>query len=599
MSLTVFDLSGQKEKLIKDAQDLALAEKYFTEQEYEKVLDRLEDLGSRSTDVKVYNLLSQSYLELEEYRKAIRLSRNWARRVPARRAVFEVDEYSLHKRQEDEKDAASLMQDILQVIQRSPGQSYAYGKAFGDKGFTQEALRIYQSALESNPNMNFDYQMALLYGELGDIPQMHQMYLQMVERTPGYLETVKMLLTQSISPGLRDENIELLKQSIIKRIQSGAPKRFNDLLIHIYSQEENFRAAFTQLRSLDRQKVLEGKEIFNLGRLAFNNEDYSLAQRIFAYEMEKGPGYSYYQTAVISWLDARTLDLKSKPKNLEAWQELAEDYQKHVQEFRGDPYQADLAIPYAEILAYQLYKTDSAESILLSLFDHAWIGPDDQALGQIAYADLLLFTGRRWDAIIYYRKAEKALDQSVIGQEAKFKRAKAAYYVGDFEWAQGIFGVLKQSTSKLIANDAMQYSLLITDNMALDSTTEALAAYAKADLYFFREIYDSATAILEVLELAYSDHPIADESLMMRANIQAAQGNLEQAVSLWLRVAKEHEKDILADDAWYKIAQAEESRGNTEKAMAAYEKIFTVYLDSFYSSEARKAYRRLRGDQLN
>lgn len=590
---------GQKEAVLKDAQDVALAQQYFEEQEYEKVIDKLEDLGKRSVDPKVYQLLFESYLELVAYKDAIRLSRDWARRVPGRRAAFEVDELFLHLKREDQKDADEVMTMMLETIERSPGQAYAYGKALSDRGYSKRALQVYEKALKGNPQMNFDYQMALLYGEMGDIPAMHQMYLQMVERTPGYLPTVKTLLSQSISPGEENPNLELLKESIIKKIQDGAPQRFNELLIHIFSQEENFRAAFTQLRALDRQGRLEGNELLNLARLAYNKKDYNLAARIYAYEKDKGEEYSYYQTAVIGCLDARKMDLQNQVAPAEQWDLLATDYSQYHHAFRGDPYQAMLALPLVEILAYRLHQTDSAERLLLSLFDHSWIGLEDQALAQIAYADLLLFTGRRWDAIIYYRKAEKALDQSVIGQEAKFKRAKAAYYVGDFEWAQGIFSVLKESTSKLIANDAMQYSLLITDNMALDSTTDALEAYARADLFAYRELYDSAEALLEILEISYSDHPIADESLLLRGELRAKQKDLPGAIKLWQRVVDEHAKDILADDALYRIGQAQEELGNTEAAMQAYETLFITYVDSFFASEARKAYRRLRGDQIN
>lgn len=582
-----------------DGKVLALARQYFEAQEYEKVVDKLEDLGERSVQPEVYKLLFDSYLELEDIRKAIRLSRDWSQRIPSRRAVFQVDEYYLHLKDGDESDAEDLMDEILKNVNRSAGQAYAYGKAFGDRGYPEQALAVYQRALASNPNMNFDYQMALLYGELGDIPQMHLMYLQMVERTPGYLNTVKTLLARSIQPGQRDENLEALKAEIVKRIQNGAPKRFNELLIHIFSQEENFRAAFTQLKALERQNKLEGREIANLAKLAYNNEDYQLASRIYDYEVQKGRENPFYQTAVIGWLNSRRQQLSLDQAGKELWQALANDYERFQQEFRGDPYQAEISIPLSEIYAYRLAATDTAEQILKALFNRAWIGPDDEARAQIAYADLLLFTGRRWDAIIYYRKAEKALDQSVIGQEAKFKRAKAAYYVGDFEWAQGIFSVLKESTSKLIANDAMQYSLLITDNMALDSTTDALEAYAQADLYFYREMYDSAEALLEILDIGYQDHPIADESLMMRAEIKARQNRLKEAIAIWERLVQEHGDDILADDALYRIGQSQEILNNSEAAMQAYQKLFTERVDSFFASDARKAYRRLRGDQIN
>jgi TolA-binding protein len=213
---------------------------------------------------------------------------------------------------------------------------------------------------------------------------------------------------------------------------------------------------------------------------------------------------------------------------------------------------------------------------------------------------LLLYQGKRWDAIIYYRKAEKLLERSPIGQEAKFKRAKAAYYVGDFQWSQGIFKILKESTSKLIANDAMQYSLLITDNMALDSTTEALETYAKADLLFYREKLDSALYYLALFDVAFPEHPILDEALLMKGDIYFKQKNFAEAERAWQKIVADHSKGILADDALYRLANLQINQfANSEKAMEYFEKIFIEYSDSFYAAEARNSYRNLRGDQLN
>lgn len=592
---------GEKEELIQDYTNLQLAKQYFEKQEYEKVLDYLDDLKDESRDEQVYHLLFDSYLELDELRKAEKLCKAWLRRIPGRQPNFRADLYFIYLEQEEPEDAQELLSEVEEEIARNPGLAYAYGKAFGDRGYPKRALGIYEAALERNPRMNFSYQKALLYGELGDIQNMYAMYLEMVEKSPGYLSTVKMLLARSIdAENPEDPNLQFLKKELIQKIQAGGPKHLNDLLIHIYSQEKNFGAAFTQLKALDRRGNLEGNEFSNLARLAFNSKDYRLAARINSYLIDKGSANPYYQAAVIAYLESNKRLLEEDPEtSAEEWTSLVEDYEEYRKVFHGDPYQGELIRPMAEIKAYRLGEFKEAEDLLVSVFTKAYLGPEDQAHCQIAYADLLLFTGRRWDAIIYYRKAEKALERSPIGQEAKFKRAKAAYYVGDFEWSQGIFSVLKESTSKLIANDAMQYSLLITDNMALDSTTEALEAYAKADLYFYRELYDSSLALLELLDIGYSDHPIADESLLLRGKILARQGKSEQALQTWQKLVEEHGTDILADDALYAMAKLYQELYQDEQAMQTYEKLFTTYTDSFFASEARKAYRKLRGDQIN
>jgi TolA-binding protein len=146
----------------------------------------------------------------------------------------------------------------------------------------------------------------------------------------------------------------------------------------------------------------------------------------------------------------------------------------------------------------------------------------------------------------------------------------------------------------------MRYSLLITDNMALDSTTEALQTYASADLHYFRDQADSALRLLEILDVAYQEHPIHDEALFLRAKIHAEQNEPEQAVVLWERVHQEHGEGILADDALFAQADVlQQELGRQDEAMALYQELFTRYTDSFFAAEARKRYRQLRGDQNN
>ena len=92
----------------------------------------------------------------------------------------------------------------------------------------------------------------------------------------------------------------------------------------------------------------------------------------------------------------------------------------------------------------------------------------------------------------FVRKGEKDFKENPIGHEAKLRRAKIAYYQGDFQWAQAQLGALKASTSKLIANDAMDLSLLITDNYNLDTTEIAMKTFANADLLAYQQKYTQA-----------------------------------------------------------------------------------------------------------
>ena len=105
----------------------------------------------------------------------------------------------------------------------------------------------------------------------------------------------------------------------------------------------------------------------------------------------------------------------------------------------------------------------------------------------MALADILVLDEKFNQALIYFSQVQNLVENDVVAQMARFKVAKTSYYKGDFDWATIQLDVLKSATSQLIANDAMELSLLISENSLEDSTRTALKLYARADLLAFQE----------------------------------------------------------------------------------------------------------------
>ena len=153
--------------------------------------------------------------------------------------------------------------------------------------------------------------------------------------------------------------------------------------------------------------------------------------------------------------------------------------------------------------------------------------------------------------------------------------------------------MLRASTSKLIANDAMQLSLLISDNMEEDSTYEMLSYYAAADLMFYRNQLDSAWTLLDDITHRSLSHALLDEVLVQKARIRMKQGRYHEADSLLQFVVDHYGSDILADDALFMLAELNEQQlGNPEKARQCYERLILDYPTSLYVDRARKRYRK-------
>lgn len=601
-------LAGQEDTALKferseenQATDLQLAQQYYNNQEYDKALDYLDDILDRGLNKRAYQMAYDIFILSEEWREAEKLAKEYAKKDRGRAHEYEADLLFVYLAKKDQDEADDLVEEIMEKIAEQPSRAYMYGKIFQDKGYPRLALEAYQKAEEKNARLNLDYQKALLYGELGELENMYRMYVEMVEHTPNYLSTVKILLSRAITESETTAELDFLKQELIKRIQAGGPSALNEMLIHVFVQEKNFRGAFTQLKALEKQGAASAGELMRLARVAKENEEFELSQRIFEYVARKGKEDLFYRSAILGYLDAAYQELQAKPEvSQEEWRDLIKTYQKYRPQFIGDLGIAELHSALAQVYAYRLGETDTAEALLRGLFEFGYLNPEDKARAQVQLADLLLYTGNRWDAILYYGRAEKAFEQSPIGQEAKFKRAKAAYYVGDFQWAQGIFDVLKESTSKQIANDAMQYSLLINDNIGLDTTTDAMEVFAQADLYNYQGQLDSALYLLERMEVGFVGHNILDEALLLKGDILYRKKDFASAEAAWTKIIEAHGEDILADDALYRLANMKlEIMGERERAMELYEKLFTNHIDSFYASDARKKYRELRGDEVN
>jgi tetratricopeptide (TPR) repeat protein len=254
----------------------------------------------------------------------------------------------------------------------------------------------------------------------------------------------------------------------------------------------------------------------------------------------------------------------------------------------------------AHLQAFYLDKIESALALLNKAVEMPGVQPSMRADCKIELGDVLLFSGNVWDATLLYSQVDYDFKNEPLGAAAKFKNAKLSYYIGEFGWAKAQLDVLKAATSKLIANDAMDLSLLISDNIDMDSSYTALSYYSKADMLVYRNKTDEALATLDSVQMVALWHPLHDEVLFKKGEIMLKRGNFTEADSMFAKVVRMYPTDILADNALMKRAELYQYQyKDVAKAMELYEKLMFDYPGSLFVVEARKRYRELRGDVLN
>ena len=275
---------------------------------------------------------------------------------------------------------------------------------------------------------------------------------------------------------------------------------------------------------------------------------------------------------------------------------LRKNYENALKELGRNSYTMDLIRGYALLLAFHYNDTKNAKRELQNALKQSRARDTELAKCKISLADIYIKENNIWEATLLYGQVNYDFKEDIIGYEAKFKSAKTYFYGGDFEWAKTQLDVLKASTTKLIANDALQLSVLISDNLGLDSSNAALKLYAKADLYNYQNNDSLASACYDsILELFPENMTLLDDVYFMQAKIHSKHKKWRDAIERYQK-AIEYD-DLLKDDALYEMGIIyQDILNEPDKAFSCFEEIILKHQDSFFAFEARKRFRTLRGD---
>ncbi len=392
--------------------------------------------------------------------------------------------------------------------------------------------------------------------------------------------------------------VVLFVEGVNKPCQQSNHQNISELLIWLFVQEKNFDAALDQEKAMDQKWDLNQKKVFELANICRKNKAFDIALQCYKYIIEIGPDSRYFLDAQLSLLTVNKELLESDPtSSKEKWLQLETKYIESLNSLGRTSYTILLIRDLAALQAFRLHDIKKASTTIKEALNISSASPEDLAECKLIFADILLLQNEIWDAILTYSQVDKAYKHDVLGHEAKFRRAKISYYQGDFNWAQAQLDVLKKSTSKLIANNAMELSLLIQDNLNLDTTTITMEIFSRADLLIYQNKLDEAYATLDSIVIDYQGHSLVDEALFRQYNIKLKEGKKEDASELLDQIINFFSFDILADDAKFAQAQLQENYfKNTDRASELYQDIISNHQDSFFLSESRKRYRTLRGE---
>lgn len=577
----------------------ALAQQYYNNGNYEKAAVLYEELfDSEKNNYTYYTYLFNSLLKLNEYDKLEKIVKRQIKKQ-AGQDQYLIDLAFLYMQNNQVAKGEKISQDAINNLSADEGRIRNLAYKFMSFRLNDYLVQTYMQGNKLfKDDTKFAYDLGEAYIQLNKPAQAAEYWLAFLDKNPNQMFRLQSIFSRNLSvDGFEDA----LETRLYMKIQEKPNNiQYPELLIWLFTNKKDFENALIQAKAIDKKLKEDGYRIIQLSFNAMSENEYDAAIAGYEYLIQKGENSRYYSSAKSQILRARKLKV-TKENNYTAQDLnlLKADFEEYIKTFGNTAANAEAIIDLANLEANYLGNLDRGISLLESLIAQPGLKKETRNQTKLALGDIYILYGDVWEAVLLYEQVNKDERDSPLGEEARFRSARLSYYNGDFEWAQAQLLVLKGATSELIANDALSLSIFIIDNLGLDTTTEAMQMYAEAELLVIQNKHQEALDELDAILKKFPQHALSDDVLFLKAGIAVKMKKYIDAEKYLLTLLNTFDKDILGDNATFMLAELYETKlQNAEKAKEYYEKIVLDYSDSVLLTEARKRYRKLRGDKL-
>ena len=579
--------------------DIQLAQYYYTNGEFDKASMYYEKLYATDPSKVIFTRYFECLMEIQDFKTAEKVIKKQAN---ANKADLElqVTYAQFYEEVNEGSKAKKIYEEILESVNSNPGLTIQIYQAFIARGKVEYAKATLDKGRKLAPSYPFNFQYADYYSLAGNKPEMMREYIDYLEVQPSMKESIQLAINSRVDLS-KSESADFiaLKELLIGKTQKqNAPLIYSEMLIWLFVQNQNFNGALIQAQSIDKRIQGDGSRVYDLGLICVENKANDIARQCFDYVISLGSNQPLYFEAQKSLLNTRFIEITTNRAYSE--QEISatiQDYKAALERLGKSRFTFQIILELAHIKAFYGNQIEESIQDLTQLLQTPGLTDMQRAQVKMHLADVNVLGGDIWEASLLYMQVDTDFKFEPIGNEAKYKNARVFYFDGEFDFAQGQLGVLKESTSKIIANDALQLSVMITDNYGLDSNYQAMMWFATAERLIEQHRYDSAFVLFDSIQINFPMHSLADEILFRKGKAMEQQGKWVAAAEYYNDLLKFHSDDILGDDALFRLADMEENQfQNKEKALEYYKRLVIDFKGSLFSTEARNRIRVLRGD---
>lgn len=578
--------------------DDALAYQYYQQGQYQEAAVLLEKLFNRTKSDGYFEMYLNSLLKLKKFEEAEKTVKKLIRQDDKNL------QYSIAlARIYQEKGQTELANKMyLQAVNNLPADEFKIREVanyfYNFLNYDLAIATFLQGRKILNNSKLFSYEVLSIYRFKKDKNMLIQEYINVLPEMPQMLPQAESVLASVFES---NADYQILQGALLKKIQKEPETEvYTQLLIWQYLQQQEYELALRQLIAQDKRLKTDGAILFNTANTFLANQAYPTAIKAFEYLVAKGKENQFYLPAKISLINTKYELVIAGKYDQKAITDLAAEYQSILDEYGKTPQTIFALKKWANLQAYYLNDLDKAEKGLETALTVPGIPASEIGQIKLDLGDIYILTKQPWEAILVYEQVAKDFENQPIGNEARYRTARLSFYQGNFAYAKSQADVLKVATSQLIANDALNLSLLISDNTQSKVDSNALKMYADAEMLQFRNLPAKALVKLDSIAIAFPGNGLADAILMIKSKIYLKINAVDLAIAaLKAIIEKQNSNSIWTDDALFTLADIYEKNGkDIEQAKLLYQKLINDYPGSMFSTEARKRFRKLRGDNI-
>lgn len=597
--------------------DEKLAIQYYKDKEFDKAIELFEKIQNKNPNTYTYYYYYASLMELERYGDLEKLTKRQIKNFPNVQR-YKVDQGYAYERSGNGQKAEKVYQDLIKDLPAKEFSVQELYSAFYSRAKYDYAIEaILKGRRLLNNEQLLTKEIVNMYQHLNQTDKIIEEVLSLVKGEDAtYMDQAKNAIQNLLLDDEDNQKYNTVKTTMQKYSQKN-PSNINYMMLLYWVNQlhKEYGEALVLAKAIDKRQKIEGIHTYELATIAADNHDFATAIEALEFIIGKGEGVNNYVQAQMKILDVRYQQMiESSPIKMVDAINLERDFKRVLDENGLHSGTADWIRKYAHLLAFYVNKPEEAVLVLTQAMNNATRDAKEKNQYKIDLADVQLYMGNVWDASLNYSQVDKELPNDEIGNEAKFKNAKLSFYIGEFDWAKSQLDVLSAATTKLIANDAIYFSFLISDNQEEEEEEEddedttyllfqrtslnlPLQKYAKADFLIFQNKDEEALVMLDSVITVSPVGSLVDDALYQKALILTKRKDYLGAEALYKNIVENHSTELLADDAVFRLAELYEYYiKDISKAMEYYQKILREYSGSLYVVEARKHFRALRGD---